>query len=37
VAKLNFRDIMGYCMIYFIIYMVIISAGFLLLPMFFKV
>ena len=33
VAKLNFRDIMGYCMIYFIIYMVIISAGFLLLPM----
>jgi short-chain fatty acids transporter len=37
VAKLNFRDIMGYCMIYFIIYMVIISAGFLLLPVFFKV
>jgi len=37
VAKLNFRDIMGYCMIYFIIYMVIISAGVLLLPMFFKV
>jgi len=37
VAKLNFRDIMGYCMIYFIIYMVIISAGFLLLPMFFQV
>jgi short-chain fatty acids transporter len=37
VAKLNFRDIMGYCMIYFIIYMVIISAGFLLLPMLFKV
>jgi short-chain fatty acids transporter len=37
VAKLNFRDIMGYCMIYFIIYMVIISAGFLLLPIFFKV
>ena len=32
VAKLNFRDIMGYCMIYFIIYMIIISAGFLLLP-----
>jgi short-chain fatty acids transporter len=37
VAKLNFRDIMGYCMIYFIIYMVIISVGFLLLPVFFKV
>ena len=37
VAKLNFRDIMGYCMIYFIIYMIIISAGFLLLPIFFKV
>ena len=37
VAKLNFRDIMGYCMIYFIIYMVIISAGFLLLPILFKV
>ncbi|HSO61548.1 MAG TPA: TIGR00366 family protein [Desulfobacterales bacterium] len=37
VAKLNFRDIMGYCMIYFIIYMVIISAGFLLLPMLFTV
>jgi short-chain fatty acids transporter len=37
VAKLSFRDIMGYCMIYFIIYMIIISAGFLLLPVFFSV
>lgn len=35
VAKLEFRDIMGYCMIYFLFYMVIISIGFLLLPYFF--
>jgi short subunit fatty acids transporter len=32
VAKLGFRDIMGYCMVYFLIYMVVISVGFWLLP-----
>jgi len=32
VAKLGFRDIMGYCMVYFLIYMVVISIGFLALP-----
>jgi short-chain fatty acids transporter len=37
VAKLGFRDIMGYCMVYFLFYMVIISIGFLLLPVFFAV
>jgi short-chain fatty acids transporter len=37
VAKLNFRDIMGFCMVYFLIYMVVISIGFLLLPVFFSV
>jgi len=37
VAKLSFRDIMGYCMVYFLIYMVLISIGFLLLPVFFSV
>jgi len=37
VAKLGFRDIMGYCMIYFLFYMVIISLGFLLLPVLFGV
>ncbi len=37
VAKLGFRDIMGYCMIYFLFYMVIISIGFLLLPVFFAI
>ncbi len=36
-ARLSFRDIMGYCMVYFLIYMVIISIGFLLLPVFFAV
>ena len=35
VAKLGFRDIMGYCMIYFLCYMVVISIGFLLMPYFF--
>ena len=35
VAKLGFRDIMGYCMIYFLFYMVVISIGFLLMPYFF--
>jgi short-chain fatty acids transporter len=35
VAKLGFRDIMGYCMVYFICYMAIISIGFLLLPLFY--
>jgi short-chain fatty acids transporter len=34
VAKLSFRDIMGYCMVYFLFYMVIISIAFLLLPFF---
>ena len=37
VAKLSFRDIMGYCMVYFLFYMVIISIAFLLLPVFFSV
>jgi len=32
VAKLGFRDIMGYCMIYFLFYMALISVGFLLMP-----
>lgn len=35
VAKLEFRDIMGYCMIYFLFYMVVISVGFWLMPYFF--
>ena len=35
VAKLGFRDIMGYCMVYFICYMVLISIAFLLMPLFF--
>ncbi len=35
VAKLGFRDIMGYCMIYFILYMVVISIGFWFMPYFF--
>jgi short-chain fatty acids transporter len=34
VAKLEFRDIMGYCILYFVVYMVIVSAAFLLLPLF---
>ena len=37
VAKLGFRDIMGYCMIYFVVYMVVISIGFLILPFVFSV
>jgi short-chain fatty acids transporter len=37
VAKLEFRDIMGYCILYFALYMVIISAAFLLLPFFVRV
>jgi short-chain fatty acids transporter len=36
VAKLGFRDIMGYCMIYFLFYMVLISIGFLLWPYLFS-
>jgi len=36
-ARLSFRDIMGYGMVYFLIYKVIISIGFLLLPVFFAV
>lgn len=35
VAKLNFRDIMGYCLIIFIPYVIIITIAFLLAPMFF--
>lgn len=34
VAKLNFRDIMGYLMVIFIVYFVITSIAFLLLPWF---
>jgi short-chain fatty acids transporter len=34
VAKLEFRDIMGYCILYFALYMVIVSVAFLLLPLF---
>ena len=34
VAKLNFRDIMGYLMVVFIVYFVITSIAFLLLPWF---
>jgi short-chain fatty acids transporter len=34
VAKLNFRDIMGYLMVIFIVYFVITSIAFLLLPLF---
>jgi short-chain fatty acids transporter len=37
VAKLEFRDIMGYCILYFVLYMIIVSAAFLLLPVFVKV
>ncbi|MBI4588143.1 MAG: hypothetical protein HY725_04850 [Candidatus Rokubacteria bacterium] len=36
-AKLEFRDIMGYCILYFVLYMVIISAAFLLLPAFWAI
>ena len=36
VAKLGFRDIMGYCMIYFLFYMVLISVAFLLWPYIFS-
>jgi short-chain fatty acids transporter len=32
VAKLNFRDIMGYLMVIFIVYFIITSIGFLILP-----
>ncbi|MCX5835110.1 MAG: TIGR00366 family protein [Deltaproteobacteria bacterium] len=35
VAKLEFRDIMGYCMIYFLFYMVVISIAFWFMPYFF--
>jgi short-chain fatty acids transporter len=31
-AKLGFRNIMGYCMIYFLFYMVLVSIGFRRLP-----
>jgi hypothetical protein len=37
VAKLSFRDIMGYCMVYFIIYTIVVSTAFLLLPAFFAI
>jgi short subunit fatty acids transporter len=36
-ARLSFRDIMGYGLVYFLMYMVVISIGFLLLPVFFAV
>jgi short-chain fatty acids transporter len=36
VAKLGFRDIMGYCMVYFLFYMILISIGFLLWPYIFS-
>jgi len=32
VAKLNFRDIMGYLMVIFLVYFVITSIAFLILP-----
>jgi short-chain fatty acids transporter len=32
VAKLNFRDIMGYLMVVFFVYFVITSIAFLILP-----
>ncbi|HVO85351.1 MAG TPA: TIGR00366 family protein [Syntrophobacteria bacterium] len=36
VAKLGFRDIMGYCMVYFLFYMVLISIFFLAWPYLFS-
>jgi len=36
VTKLGFRDIMGYCMIYFLFYMILISIAFLLWPYIFS-
>ena len=33
VAKLNFRDIMGYLMLIFVVYFIITSVAFLLLPL----
>ena len=36
VAKLGFRDIMGYCMVYFLFYMVVISIFFLAWPYLFS-
>ncbi len=35
VAKLNFRDIMGYCIVIFLFYIIIVTIGFFLAPMFF--
>jgi short-chain fatty acids transporter len=35
VAKLGFRDIMGYCMVYVLFYMTLISVAFLFGPYFF--
>jgi len=32
VAKLNFRDIMGYLMVIFVVYFIITSIAFLILP-----
>lgn len=32
VAKLEFRDIVGYCIRYFVLYTIIIAAAFRLLP-----
>src|SRR5574341_2543342 len=37
VAKLEFRHSMGYCLLYFALYMLIISAAFLLLPVFWAI
>lgn len=37
IAKLEFRDIMGYCILYFIFYMILVSAAFLLMPLVFTV
>ncbi len=35
VAKLGFKDIMGYCIILFLVYLIITSVGFYMAPMFF--
>lgn len=35
VAKLNFRDIMGYCLVIFIPYVILVTIAFLLAPLFF--
>lgn len=35
VAKLNFRDIMGYCIMIFVPYVILVTVAFLIAPMFF--